>query len=366
MSDVTLTSAENKVIISESSVTVVSVGIQGPAGSGGGGAVDSVNGHTGTVVLTADDISDTSTSHKFTTGSDISKLAGIAAGATANSSDGYLLARANHTGTQTASTISNFDTAVAANSAVAANTAKVSNSTHTGDATGATALTLATVNGNVGSFGSATQVGTFTVNTKGLMTAAGNTTITPAVGSITGLGTGVSTFLATPTSVNLASAITDETGSGALVFATSPTLVSPSLGTPASGVLANCTGLPLAGGGTGATTAAGARAALVVDKRAIPFGYVTPDNKTVYVSYMPYAGTITDVKNLSTSTGTITVTIKINGTAVTGLSALSVTSTPQNAAATALNTFAIGDTISVVYSSNSSAADVRGTILITQ
>lgn len=40
--------------------------------------------------------------------------------------------------------------------------------------------TLATVNSNVGSFGSATQVGTFTVNAKGLITAASNATITPA------------------------------------------------------------------------------------------------------------------------------------------------------------------------------------------
>lgn len=41
---------------------------------------------------------------------------------------------------------------------------------------------------------------------------------------ITGLGTGVATWLATPSSANLASAITDETGSGALVFGTAPTL----------------------------------------------------------------------------------------------------------------------------------------------
>lgn len=51
------------------------------------------------------------------------------------------------------------------------------NANHTGDATGATALTLATVNSNTGSFGSATQVATFTVNGKGLTTAAGNTSI---------------------------------------------------------------------------------------------------------------------------------------------------------------------------------------------
>ena len=58
------------------------------------------------------------------------------------------------------------------------------------------------------------------------------------------MGTGVETFLATPSSANLAAAVTGETGSGALVFATSPTLVTPALGTPASGTLTNCTGLP--------------------------------------------------------------------------------------------------------------------------
>lgn len=49
--------------------------------------------------------------------------------------------RSNHTGTQTASTISDFDSSVAANSAVAANTAKVTNATHTGQVTGSGALT---------------------------------------------------------------------------------------------------------------------------------------------------------------------------------------------------------------------------------
>ena len=63
-----------------------------------------------------------------------------------------------------------------------------------------------------------------------------------AVGDITGLGSNVSTFLATPSSANLASAMTDETGTTNLAFATSPTLVTPALGTPTSGVLTNCTG----------------------------------------------------------------------------------------------------------------------------
>jgi len=44
-----------------------------------------------------------------------------------------------------------------------------------------------------------------------------------AVSELTGLGSNVATFLGTPSSANLATAITDETGSGALVFAASPT-----------------------------------------------------------------------------------------------------------------------------------------------
>lgn len=55
------------------------------------------------------------------------------------------------------------------------------------------------------------------------------------------LASGMSTFLGTPSSANLKDTVTDETGSGALVFANSPTLVTPALGTPASGVLSNCT-----------------------------------------------------------------------------------------------------------------------------
>ncbi len=74
-----------------------------------------------------------------------------------------------------------------------------------------------------------------------------NATGLPISTGVSGLGTGVATFLATPSSDNLRSALTDETGTGAAVFATSPTLVTPALGTPASGTLTNCTGLPQAG-----------------------------------------------------------------------------------------------------------------------
>ena len=62
-----------------------------------------------------------------------------------------------------------------------------------------------------------------------------NTFTTPIAASsggtgVSSLGTGVATFLGTPSSANLASAVTDETGSGALVFGTSPSLTTPIIG----------------------------------------------------------------------------------------------------------------------------------------
>lgn len=100
------------------------------------------------------------------------------------------------------------------------------NANLTGDVTSVgNATTLATVNGNVGSFGSVTASPTLTVNAKGLVTAASSGTITPAVGSITGLGTGVATALA----VNTGTAGSHIVNGGVL-------------GTPSSGVATNLTG----------------------------------------------------------------------------------------------------------------------------
>jgi hypothetical protein len=57
-----------------------------------------------------------------------------------------------------------------------------------------------------------------------------NCTGLPVSTGISGLGASVATFLATPSSANLRAAVTDETGTGALVFASTPTLVTPVLG----------------------------------------------------------------------------------------------------------------------------------------
>jgi hypothetical protein len=63
---------------------------------------------------------------------------------------------------------------------------------------------------------------------------ANNTLTVRIANDVSGLGTGAATFLATPSSANLAAMLTDETGTGANVFATSPTLTTP---TVSSGIL---------------------------------------------------------------------------------------------------------------------------------
>jgi hypothetical protein len=94
--------------------------------------------------------------------------------------------------------------------------------------------------------GGGTSVTTFSGGTTGLtpstatsgaVTLGGTLAVASGGTGITSLGTGVATFLGTPSSANLASAVTNETGSGNLVFATQP-------------VFTNTIGV----GGTGAST----------------------------------------------------------------------------------------------------------------
>ena len=87
---------------------------------------------------------------------------------------------------------------------------------------------------------------------------ASNTITNVAIGTaVSGLGTGVATFLGTPSSANLASVVTDETGTGALVFANTPTLVTPVLGAATATSIAFAdvlVGSALATASTSATT----------------------------------------------------------------------------------------------------------------
>jgi hypothetical protein len=92
-------------------------------------------------------------------------------------------------------------------------------------------------------------VGTNITGTASGLTAGNVTTNANLTGAIT--STGNATSLGSFSSANLLSALTDETGTGVVVFATSPTLVTPILGTPTSATLTNATGLPLTTGVTG-------------------------------------------------------------------------------------------------------------------
>ena len=163
-----------------------------------------------------------------------------------------------------------------------------------------------------------------------------NCTGLPVASGISGLGSGVATFLATPSSANLASAVTGETGSGALVFGTSPTLatptltsptmtapvlgtvasgnisactstsmvmVTPVLGTPTSGVLTNCTGSPtftdVKTSGLLATTAAASTIASATT--------IAPTKQITFISGTTAVVTITVPAPITAGGGTITL-----------------------------------------------------------
>ena len=99
---------------------------------------------------------------------------------------------------------------------------------------------------------------TLTVADGKTLTASNTVTLSGTDGSTMAFGAGgtvaytqdnLSVFAST-TSDQLRGVISDDTGTGSLVFATSPTLVTPNLGTPSAAVLTNATALPLSTGVT--------------------------------------------------------------------------------------------------------------------
>jgi hypothetical protein len=108
-----------------------------------------------------------------------------------------------------------------------------------------------TLTGNVTSSGNLTLGGNLTGTASGL--TAGNVTNIPNLsGAITGNSTGVTTLTVNgTTSAALAAALTDETGTGGNVFAVSPNLTTPNLGTPSALNLSNAVSLNLTTGVSG-------------------------------------------------------------------------------------------------------------------
>jgi hypothetical protein len=129
---------------------------------------------------------------------------------------------------------------------------------------------------------------------------------------------GIQAFLATPSSANLRAAMTDETGTGLLVFNTSPTLVTPILGTPTSGTLTNCTGLPIAG-----VTGLGANVAtfLATPSSANLAAALTDETGTGAVVFANTPTLVTPVIGAATGTSlAVTGSLRSSGTAGVGYS----------------------------------------------
>jgi len=110
----------------------------------------------------------------------------------------------------------------------------------TGDLTAVTSGTGISVTSSTGPVPSvavdtavvATTNNTLTLSNKTISGTSNTITDIAITSAVSGLGTGVATFLATPSSANLAAAVTDETGSGLLVFGTAPTITSATVSSP--------------------------------------------------------------------------------------------------------------------------------------
>uniref|UniRef100_UPI00333E288F beta strand repeat-containing protein n=1 Tax=Flavobacterium sp. TaxID=239 RepID=UPI00333E288F len=137
--------------------------------------------------------------------------------------------------------------------------------------------------------------------------------------------------MAATTSAELAGVISDETGTGALVFATSPTLVTPDLGTPSAIDLSNATGLPIATAVTGILPGANGGTGVDNSGKTITLGgnlttsgaFITTLTATAATNVtLPTTGTLATLDGTETLTNKTltspTMTSPVLGTPVSG------------------------------------------------
>lgn len=183
--------------------------------------------------------------------------------------------------------------------------------------------------------------------------------------------------LASTTSSELAGVISNETGSGSLVFATDPVLVSPRLGTPHSGVMTNVSGTA-AGLTAGAATLAVSTSGLKTDTSTVVIGgedapssgmVLTAKSSTEADWQTPVVGDITDVlggTNVTVaSSGGPQPTVNLD--AAISLTSVSATSITGSSVLTTPKLTAIG-ALSIQTSSNNNvtiAPNGTGTVQIT-